>query len=247
MITQNSKAFFKENRKVMFIEPPFYRLYHDQYCLVKYPLALGYLSGAVMKNTDWSVQTYNADFNVEKKVFNPENDYVAGEGFRGFSIGVIANDSEIEVKGSEIEGINNTNTSINFAKDDIYGHKEVKDFNFPSFFIEYTAGDVISWTVGAEHIPGTHSFTKKSRTDSADANTTGNDSDHGDNTANAELSDLTTLYFEPGLQFNDYIFFDIKPTNVSDSDISKRFTYNYTDANKVLDGLKEFYKVILIK
>ena len=45
------------------------------------------------------------------------------------------------------------------------------------------------------------------------------------------------------LQFNDYIFFDIKPTNVSDSDISKRFTYNYTDANKVLDGLKEFYKV----
>ena len=51
----------------MFIEPPFYRLYHDQYCLVKYPLALGYLSGAVIKNTDWSVQTYNADFNVEKK------------------------------------------------------------------------------------------------------------------------------------------------------------------------------------
>ncbi len=45
------------------------------------------------------------------------------------------------------------------------------------------------------------------------------------------------------LQLNDYIFFDIKPTNVSDSDISKRFTYNYTDANKVLDGLKEFYKV----
>ena len=45
------------------------------------------------------------------------------------------------------------------------------------------------------------------------------------------------------LQSNDYIFFDIKPTNVSDSDISKRFTYNYTDANKVLDGLKEFYKV----
>ena len=68
----------------MFIEPPFYRLYHDQYCLVKYPLALGYLSGAVIKNTDWSVQTYNADFNVEKKVFDPENDYVSGEGFKRY-------------------------------------------------------------------------------------------------------------------------------------------------------------------
>ncbi len=68
----------------MFIEPPFYRLYHDQYCLVKYPLALGYLSGAVIKNTDWSVQTYNADFNVEKKVFDTENEYVSGEGFKRY-------------------------------------------------------------------------------------------------------------------------------------------------------------------
>ena len=33
---------------------------------VKYPLALGYLSGCIIKNTDWSVQTYNADFNAEK-------------------------------------------------------------------------------------------------------------------------------------------------------------------------------------
>ena len=45
------------------------------------------------------------------------------------------------------------------------------------------------------------------------------------------------------LQLNDYIFFDIIPTNVSNSDVSKRFTYNYTDANKVLDGLREFYNV----
>ena len=60
----------------MLIEPPFYRLYHDQYCLVKYPLALGYLSGSVIKNTNWDVQTYNADFNAEKKIFVPENDYI---------------------------------------------------------------------------------------------------------------------------------------------------------------------------
>ena len=68
----------------MLIEPPFYRLYHDQYCLVKYPLALGYLSGSILKNTNWSVQTYNADFNIEKEVFVPENDYISGEGFKRY-------------------------------------------------------------------------------------------------------------------------------------------------------------------
>ena len=57
-----------------------------------------------------------------------------------------------------------------------------------------------------------------------------------------KLSFKTIIKQGHQLQLNDYIFFDIKPTNVSDSDISKRFTYNYTDANKVLDGLKEFYK-----
>ena len=75
---------YTSNRKVMFIEPPFYRLYHDQYCLVKYPLALGYLSGSVIKNTDWSVQTYNADFNTRKTVFDPENEYVSGIGFKRY-------------------------------------------------------------------------------------------------------------------------------------------------------------------
>ena len=77
-------SIYKDNKRVMLIEPPFYRLYHDQYCLVKYPLALGYLSGVVIKNTDWSVQTYNADFNVKKKVFDPNNDYVSGVGFKRY-------------------------------------------------------------------------------------------------------------------------------------------------------------------
>ena len=64
-----NNSIYKNNKRLMLIEPPFYRLYHDQYSLVKYPLGLGYLSGAVIKNTNWSVQTYNADFNVNKKVF----------------------------------------------------------------------------------------------------------------------------------------------------------------------------------
>jgi radical SAM superfamily enzyme YgiQ (UPF0313 family) len=84
MTLNNKETYYNKNKKVMFIEPPFYRLYHDQYCLVKYPLALGYLSGSVIRNTSWSVQTYNADFNVRKKVFDPENDYVAGVGFNRY-------------------------------------------------------------------------------------------------------------------------------------------------------------------
>ena len=79
-----TNTFFSNNRKLMLIEPPFYRLYHDQYCLVKYPLALGYLSGSVIKNTNWDVQTYNADFNTTKKIFVPENDYISGKGFKRY-------------------------------------------------------------------------------------------------------------------------------------------------------------------
>lgn len=70
------------DKRIIIIEPPFYRLYHDQFCLVKYPLALGYLSGSIIKKTDWKVQTYNADFNTKKKPFDPEGDYLTGEGFQ---------------------------------------------------------------------------------------------------------------------------------------------------------------------
>jgi len=77
-------SFYKNNRKIMLIEPPFYRLYHDQNCLVKYPLALGYLSGNIIKNTDWSVRAYNADFNAHKERYAPEIDYISNEGFKRY-------------------------------------------------------------------------------------------------------------------------------------------------------------------
>ena len=63
---QQSKAPSPAKR-IMIIDPPFKRLYHDNCSLVKFPLALGYLSGAVLKWTDWEVQAYNADFNPKKK------------------------------------------------------------------------------------------------------------------------------------------------------------------------------------
>lgn len=75
---------FKSNKKIMLIEPPFYRLYHDQFCLVKYPLALGYLSGSILRKTKWEVQTYNADFNVKKKSFDPSGEYLSGKGFKRY-------------------------------------------------------------------------------------------------------------------------------------------------------------------
>ena len=57
----------------MIIDPPFKRLYHDDASLVKFPLALGYLSGAVLKWTDWEVQACNADFNPNRKAISLDN------------------------------------------------------------------------------------------------------------------------------------------------------------------------------
>ena len=47
-------------------------------------MALGYLSGSIIKNTNWSVQTYNADFNVNKKSFDPNGEYLSGKGFKRY-------------------------------------------------------------------------------------------------------------------------------------------------------------------
>jgi len=110
MSLNNKETYYKINNKVMFIEPPFYRLYHDQYCLVKYPLALGYLSGAVIRNTNWTVQTYNADFNVKKKVFDPENEYVSGIGFKRY-IASLKNDS-LPIWNEVKSAIENYNPSV---------------------------------------------------------------------------------------------------------------------------------------
>ena len=60
-------------KRIMIIDPPFKRLYHDHASLVKFPLALGYLSGAILKWTDWEVQAYNADFNPKRKAISLDN------------------------------------------------------------------------------------------------------------------------------------------------------------------------------
>lgn len=49
-------------RRILLIEPPFYRLFNNTYSVGRYPLSLGYLAGTIRKKTNWSVMVYNADF-----------------------------------------------------------------------------------------------------------------------------------------------------------------------------------------
>ena len=57
-----------------------------------------------------------------------------------------------------------------------------------------------------------------------------------------KLSFKTIIKQGHELKFNDFIWFYMVP--VSTPSISyKRFTYSYSDSNKILDGLKEFYNV----
>ncbi len=71
-----------KQRKILLIEPPFHRLFKETYSLDRYPLALGYLAGAVKKNTHWQVQTFNADFTPGGELIKVS--YMAGEGFLNY-------------------------------------------------------------------------------------------------------------------------------------------------------------------
>ena len=97
------------NKRVMLIEPPFNRLYHDNMSLVKYPLSLGYLSGAVLKWTDWEVQTYNADFNP-RKAATMSYGYLIGEGFARYLRTL--NDADADIWGEIRQAIADFNPDV---------------------------------------------------------------------------------------------------------------------------------------
>ena len=72
----------KEQRTVLLVQPPFYRLYKTTYSLARYPLSLGYLAGEIKRNTNWKVIAYNADF-------HPQNErmkipHMVGKGFDNY-------------------------------------------------------------------------------------------------------------------------------------------------------------------
>jgi radical SAM superfamily enzyme YgiQ (UPF0313 family) len=71
-----------EKNKILLIEPPFNRLFKETYSLNRFPLSLGYLSGAIKKETDWDILVYNADFSPVSEA--PKVSYQAGVGFYNY-------------------------------------------------------------------------------------------------------------------------------------------------------------------
>ncbi|MFC2040934.1 B12-binding domain-containing radical SAM protein [Chloroflexota bacterium] len=72
----------QDQRKILLIEPPFYRLFKDTYSLDRYPLSLGYLAGIIRKETSWSVMAYNADFSPQSEPLKVG--YLSGAGFDNY-------------------------------------------------------------------------------------------------------------------------------------------------------------------
>jgi anaerobic magnesium-protoporphyrin IX monomethyl ester cyclase len=70
-------------QRLMLIEPPFYRLYKDSFSLIKFPLGLGYLAAVALRDTDWKIQAYNADFNPRSS--EPVTlEHMAGQGYDSY-------------------------------------------------------------------------------------------------------------------------------------------------------------------
>jgi len=72
----------KKQRKILLIEPPFYRLFKNTYSLERYPLSLGYLAGEIRRNTNWNVMVYNADFQPQTESIKVS--YLSSVGFDNY-------------------------------------------------------------------------------------------------------------------------------------------------------------------
>ena len=71
-----------DRKRILLIDPPFYRLFKETFSLVKYPLSLGYLAAAVRMHTDWDVLVYNGDFSPVSEPL--EMTYLTGQGFQNY-------------------------------------------------------------------------------------------------------------------------------------------------------------------
>jgi anaerobic magnesium-protoporphyrin IX monomethyl ester cyclase len=69
-------------RRLLLIEPPFYRLFDEGYSLCRYPLSLAYLAAAAATGTDWKVKCYNADFAGEGRPFSVR--HLSGKGHQRY-------------------------------------------------------------------------------------------------------------------------------------------------------------------
>ncbi len=68
--------------RILLIEPPFQRLFKSTYSLDRFPLALGYLSGVIRRDTDWRLRAYNADFCGQSEPVRVS--FLASEGFASY-------------------------------------------------------------------------------------------------------------------------------------------------------------------
>lgn len=80
-------------KKIILIEPPFYRLFKNTYSLTRYPLSLGFLASYIDKKTDWKVKVYNADFHPSGEQI--KESYLAGQGFENYKANLKNLDSNI--------------------------------------------------------------------------------------------------------------------------------------------------------
>ncbi|MFZ5427689.1 MAG: B12-binding domain-containing radical SAM protein [Thermodesulfobacteriota bacterium] len=69
-------------KKLLLVEPPYYRLYKDTYSNTKYPLGLGYLAKTVQDATDWDVRCLNLDFNPAEEGYSIS--HLAGAGYESY-------------------------------------------------------------------------------------------------------------------------------------------------------------------
>ena len=111
-----------------------------------------------------------------------------------FALGVIGNMATFDISGSERE-------SGEGGKRTTEGKHSV-DVDFASIFVEGTVrSDSLGLTLGAEWVPGDAELGAKSRTDSNDENSGGND---GTYTAKAEISNHMSVYVEPTLYYGNF-------------------------------------------
>ncbi len=80
-------------KRILLVEPPFYRLHKNSYSMDRIPFGLAYLAGAILKDTLWDVKVYNADFipSIGRKKIS----YLSGKGFENYVDGL--NDLENEI------------------------------------------------------------------------------------------------------------------------------------------------------
>lgn len=72
------------DKRLLLVEPPFYRLYEMGLFLCNMPLGLGSLAGAVLRDTDWDVRVLNADFDPKGELRPVSHKALAGDGFRRY-------------------------------------------------------------------------------------------------------------------------------------------------------------------